>query len=245
MTHLELENLASDYLEGTLEAVQRAQVEAHLASCDACRETIQSVRFAIITCQAAPTLEPTPWLVSRILRATTGYRKPGLITQALTQLGPILRPQVVYGISMAVFSVSFVLFAAKVNLRRLNVQDLNPATWFQRADSRGHLLFARAEKFYYDLRFVYEVQSVLRELRQQPGPAPANTKGRSGGTSNARPLDGVRLATLDSRLESGDRLGSWQDSLLGKPSDVFTRPLPPALVRESPAPTPSQGGLTT
>ena len=37
MTHLEAENLASDYLEGELEQAQRADFEAHLGICSECR----------------------------------------------------------------------------------------------------------------------------------------------------------------------------------------------------------------
>jgi hypothetical protein len=195
MTHSELENLVADYLDGALDAIRQTQVNSHLASCNECREMIESIRFAITTCQTADDLEPAPWLVARIVNATMGERKPSLIAQFLGWLRPILKPQVVYGVSMAVFSVSFILFSARVNLRNLKVRELNPATWFRRADSRGHLLVARAEKFYYDLRFVYEVQAVLRELRQQPGPAPAKNRGRRGGSSEAQPLGGATVAT--------------------------------------------------
>ncbi|HTV56492.1 MAG TPA: zf-HC2 domain-containing protein [Terriglobia bacterium] len=194
MTHLELENLITDYLDGGLEADRAATVTAHLASCSACRETVEDVRFAIARCRAAQELEPAPWLVSRILHASTGQRKPNLTAQIAGWLRPVLRPQVIYGVSMAVFSLSFILFVAKANLRSLNVRELNPALWVERANSRGHLLIARAEKFYYDIRFVYEVQSVLRELRQEPSPRPAKPGGRNGGTSRARPLDQERLA---------------------------------------------------
>ena len=194
MTHLELENLVADYLDGALDDARRAQAEAHLAFCTDCREMIENVRFAITTCQAASDLEPAPRLFSQILHFTTGERKPGIAAQFVAWLRPVLRPQVVYGVAMAVFSVSFVLFTAKVNLRHLKVQELDPATWFQRVDSRGHLFFARAQKFYDDLRFVYEVQSVLRELRQQPNPPPVKNKDRRGGNSEAQPLGGVVVA---------------------------------------------------
>jgi Putative zinc-finger len=193
MTHLELENLLADYLDGTLEAEGVTAAEAHLNSCSACRETTESVRFAISRCRAAQDLEPAPWLVSRILDGTIGERKLSLIGQLTASLRLILRPQVTYGVSMAVFSLSFILFIAKANLRGLNVRQLNPAMWVERVNSRGHLFVARVEKFYYDIRFVYEVQSVLRELRQQPHPRPAKPGNRSGGTSRARPRDEERL----------------------------------------------------
>jgi hypothetical protein len=194
MTHLDFENLIADYLDGMLEAGRLAEAEAHLASCNACREVVEDVRFAISNCRAAHDVEPAPWLVSRILNATTGERKPGFVAELVAWLRPALRPQVIYGVSMAVFSLSFILFVAKANLRSLSIREFNPATWVERANSRGHLLVARAEKFYYDLRFVYEVQSVLRELRQQPSPRPAKPGRRNGGTSKAQPLDGARLA---------------------------------------------------
>ena len=37
-----------------------------------------------------------------------------------------------------------------------------------RANRQGHLLAARAEKFYYDLRVVYEIESRFRQLGGQP-----------------------------------------------------------------------------
>jgi hypothetical protein len=217
MTHVELENLITDYVDGVLKADRVAAVTAHLASCSACRETVEDVRFAIARCRAAQELEPAPWLVSRILKASTGQRKPNLIGQIAAWLQPVLGPQVVYGVSMAVFSLSFILFVAKANLRRLNVRELNPAMWVERANSRGHLLIARAEKFYYDIRFVYEVQSVLRELRQEPSPRPAKPGRRSGGTSSARPLDQERLV-LRGRWPAFRNVPSFQGSRLTRVS---------------------------
>jgi hypothetical protein len=205
MTHLELSNLASDYLDGTLDALRRAEVEVHLASCGGCRELIDDVRFAVATCRSAEEQEPSPWLISRILAATAGERKPSLGARLVAWLRPLWRPQVAYGVSMAVFSLSFVLFAARVNLRGVRVEAVNPAGWFHKADSRGHMLMARAEKFYYDLRFVYEIQSVLHDLRQQPSPAPAKNPGlrRPGGSSRAQPPGGDALAFDGASLKSG------------------------------------------
>ena len=62
MTHLEIENLASDYLEGLLEPSQRAAVEAHLNGCAACRELLGDVRHVLELCRAAEDVEPKPWL---------------------------------------------------------------------------------------------------------------------------------------------------------------------------------------
>jgi predicted anti-sigma-YlaC factor YlaD len=86
MTHLELENLASDYLEGLLAPASRAAVEAHLTECAACRELVGDVRRALELCRSAEQVEPAPWLVAKILRATVGERKRAQALGWLTAL---------------------------------------------------------------------------------------------------------------------------------------------------------------
>ena len=78
MTHLEVENLVSDYLEGGLEAARASQVAEHLAACSGCREMIADVRRVVELCRSADDLESPSWLVSKILLATVGERKPTL-----------------------------------------------------------------------------------------------------------------------------------------------------------------------
>ncbi|MDE3181522.1 MAG: zf-HC2 domain-containing protein [Acidobacteriota bacterium] len=188
MTHFELANLMTDYIEGTLDHSLEAQARAHLDGCSECSRMVEDVRMAIATCRDAQPLEPPPWLVSRIMRATVGERKPGLYERLLARLRPAFRPQVAYSLSMAIFSVSFILFTAKVNLRSMRLRDLNPATWVYRANSRGHMLMARAQKYYYDIRFVYDVQSLIQDMRQQPGKQPSATPkgGKAHGSASSK-----------------------------------------------------------
>ncbi len=167
MTHLEIENLASDYLEGQLESAERIRVEAHLAECAACRELLEDVRRAFELCRATAELEPPPWLTSKILLATVGERKPTLRERLAAFLRPSPQPRVAYMVAMTLFSISIIMDAAGVNLRGLTLEDLNPRTWVYRANRTGHLLYARAEKFYSDLRMVYEIESRFRQLRTE------------------------------------------------------------------------------
>jgi putative zinc finger protein len=173
MTHLEVENLASDYLEGRLEAARLGQFQVHLATCVRCQEVVADVRRVMELCQTTEDLEPAPWLVAKIMRATVGEHRPTLREQIAAYLRPVMQPRFAYTVAMAVFSFSFILNAAGINLRHLTIEDLNPRTWVHRADRSGHLMYARAEKFCYDLRVVYEVESRLRQLRPQSSPAPS------------------------------------------------------------------------
>jgi hypothetical protein len=197
MTHLELENLASDYLEGLLEPALKREVEAHLNACTSCLEMVGDVRRAMQLCHSAPELEPAPWLVSKIMRATVGERKPSLADRLVAFFRPAFQPRFAYGVAMAVFSFSIIVNAAGINLRHMTVEDLNPRTWFFRANRAGHLFYARAEKFYYDLRVVYEIESRLRQLRSHPEEEQEAPKQEppAGGSTNSAPLTLPALAS--------------------------------------------------
>jgi hypothetical protein len=101
-----------------------------------------------------------------------------------------------------VFSFSIIINAAGINLRHMTVADLNPRTWFFRANRAGHLFYARAEKFYYDLRVVVEIESRLRQLRSQPAEEQEAPKQEppSGGSTNSAPLTLPALATNQPRV---------------------------------------------
>jgi hypothetical protein len=202
MTHLEVENLTSDYLEGLLEAGLRREFEAHLNVCPSCGEMVGDVRRAMELCHAAPELEPSPWLVKKIMLATVGERKPGWTERLTAFLRPTVQPRIAYTVAMAVFSLSIIVNAAGINLRHLTFQDLNPLTWALRVNRARHLYAARAEKFYYDLRVVIEIESRLRQLRshsqeeqetpkQEPSP---------GGSTNTAPPSFPALAANQTRI---------------------------------------------
>jgi hypothetical protein len=168
MTHQELENLTSDYLEGLLEASQRIEVEAHLSGCAECRELVDDVRRGLALCRTAELAEPKPWLISKIMLATVGERKLTWRERIAEYFRPVRSPRVAYSLAMSVFTFSIIINAAGVHLRSLRLEDLNPFTWVDRADRQGHLIYSRAEKFYYDLRVVYEIESRFRQMGDNP-----------------------------------------------------------------------------
>jgi hypothetical protein len=137
--------------------------------------------------------------------ATVGERKPGLAERLLAFIRPVLHPRFAYGVAMAVFSLSIIVNAAGINLRHMTVADLNPRTWFFRANRAGHLYYARAEKFYYDLRVVYEIESRFRQLRSQPEQEREAPKQEppAGGSTNSVPLNLPELATIQARVVEG------------------------------------------
>jgi hypothetical protein len=223
MTHLELENLASEYLEGQLDGVRRETVEAHLRDCVACRELMGDLQRAMALCQAAEDLEPAPWLISKIMLATVGERKPTWGERARAFFRPSPQPRLAYAVAMAIFSLSVIVNAAGVNLRTMTLADLNPRNWFYQANRTGHLLYARAEKFYYDLRVVYEIESRFRQLQPQPAepqkeaprqePAPGGSTERDApGETHLASVGRLAAAAADSFTLASQAAGSGRST---------------------------------
>ncbi|HET7100063.1 MAG TPA: zf-HC2 domain-containing protein [Terriglobia bacterium] len=214
ITHLELENLASDYLEGQLSQARRAEVEKHLAGCAACREVVADVRLVMEMCQSAEEVMAPPWLVARIRFATMGEGRTGITEQVNALLHAIWHPRFAYGVAMTVFSLSLIINISGINLRRLNTHDLNPATWVYRANRAGHLLYARAERFYDDLRIVYEIESRFHNARSEnddqekqtskPSPPPGRPASTANPGNQQMTATMVRAAGQPARLEPGD-----------------------------------------
>jgi hypothetical protein len=204
MTHLELENLASEYLEGQLDAARRVELEAHLEACGPCRELVADLRGLMELCRSAEDLEPAPWLIAKIMRATVGERKPTWREQVAAFFRPSPQPRVAYAVAMAVFSFSIIVNAAGFNLRKLTFADLNPRTWFNQANRTGHLMYARVEKFYYDLRVVYEIESRFRQLRSQPSQQQEAPKQPTppGGSTDRKGPDGTQLASVENLVNA-------------------------------------------
>lgn len=215
MTHLEIEHLASDYLEGLLDAARRAEVEAHLGACLECQTLLADLQHALEVCRSADEIEPPPWLVPKILRATLGERKPSLGQRLAALFRPAMQTRMAYGIAMALFSLSLIVNAAGVDLKHLRVQDLDPRTWIYQADRNGHLLLGRVEKYYYDLKLVYEIESRLRQLRTEPGEQAPRPQAPSGGTTDGAPTGDSPLASswspsaVSASLELLGRASGW------------------------------------
>ena len=67
MNCAELEILICDYVDGTLSAARKAEVERHLEDCPACAELARDSAAAVAFMERAADVEPPPELITRIL----------------------------------------------------------------------------------------------------------------------------------------------------------------------------------
>jgi len=166
MTCADLDVLICDYVDGTLDAAQKAEVESHLADCVLCAEMARDASAAVGFMQRAAEVEPPPELVTRILFDAPwrkGANPTGAHRWINAILSPFLQPRYVMGMAMSILSLSL-LFNS---VRQLQPQDYEPAKVWAGMEDRAVRTWARTVKFYDNLKVVYQMQTLLHEWQQQ------------------------------------------------------------------------------
>lgn len=191
MTCPEAEILICDYLDGTLDRARRDELERHLGLCASCGELARDAASAVAFMERAALVEAPPALLTRILFETPRMRRHtltgggvrgwfGRLTHA------ILQPRPVMGMAMTILFVSM-LARYVAPARQLKPADLDPVKVWTALDNRVYRAYERTVKFYDSLRFVYQVQSTLRdwwqqqELERTAAPDEAARQGAGGG----------------------------------------------------------------
>ena len=188
----EFEALLSDALEGQLSPARKESFEAHRRVCAVCGPLFADVQVGQQWLRELEAVEPPTYLVHNILAATSGVVSTRSLAAAAggrtTPLGERLRerwdsfftplaafvrqPRFVMSFGMIFFSFSLALNAAGVKPSDLAKVDLRPAA-LRHAYNDAQI---KVVKYYDNIRFVYEIESKVRELKRantpaEPGPA--------------------------------------------------------------------------
>jgi hypothetical protein len=169
MTCADFEIPICDYVDGTLSAARAAEVERHLAQCPACAALVSDSAAAVAFIERAADVEPPPQLIARILfdapwnAETAASRKRSWVAAIL---GPVWNPRIVMGCAMTVLSLS--MLARFIGpLKPLKAEDLKPAAVWGGITGRVDYAWIRAEKFFDDLKVVYQIQTTIQKWQQQ------------------------------------------------------------------------------
>jgi hypothetical protein len=181
MNCADVEILLCDYVDGTLAPAGRAAVERHLAECRNCAELAQDGAAAVAFIERAETVEPPQELISHILFDPPWRRqRTGWFSRVLH---PLLEPRFAMGMALTVLSFAMIMPKA----RQFQPTDLSPAVVWAGIEGRVDRLWERTEKFYDNLKFVYQIRATLREWQQQS--AETRTQpGASGSTTEQHRL---------------------------------------------------------
>ena len=170
MNCAELEPLICDYVDGTLAADRKAEVERHLEACPACAEVARDSAAAVAFMGRAADVEPPPELITRILFDAPWTRRApakgrGWFSKLSKLIAPMLQPRFAMGMAMTI--LSFSILNRFVPMQQLQAADLRPAEVWASLDNRAHRAWARSVKYYENLKVVYQIQTLLRDWQQQ------------------------------------------------------------------------------
>lgn len=182
----EFETLLSDALEGQLSPARQEGFEAHRRVCGICGPMFADVQAGQQWLQSLEEVEPPVHLVHNILVATSGVVSPRALAAAGGRATPfrerlrerwdsfftpitafVRQPRFVMSFGMIFFSFSLALNAAGVKPSDVAKVDLRPSA-LRHAYNDAQI---KVVKYYDNIRFVYEIESKVRELKRANTPA--------------------------------------------------------------------------
>jgi hypothetical protein len=182
----QFEALLSEALDGQLSGATKQRFEAHRQVCSVCGPLFSDAHAGQQWLRSVNEVEPPVNMVHNILAATTGVEsaRATALTPALAlPLGARVRgwwdaffapaaafvrqPRFVMSFGMIFFTFSLGLSAAGVKPADLAKVDVRPS-------ALKHAYYAtqiKVVKFYDNIRFVYEIESRVREFKRETRPA--------------------------------------------------------------------------
>jgi hypothetical protein len=203
----EFDALLSEALDATLSGPKLESFQAHARVCGVCGPLFAEADGGKRWLKSLAEVEPPSSLIHNILLATTGYeservparaRGKASWTDAITGwlrpvFAPVLsmsrQPRFAMSFGMAFFSLSISLSLVGVKVSDMRHVDLRPSaikrTYFETT--------GRVVKYYENIRFVYEIESRVREFKRvtaPPEPSPKeqnNNKEKKDNNTSGQP----------------------------------------------------------
>jgi anti-sigma factor RsiW len=162
----EFEIRLCEYLDGALDAAARRAVEQHASECRGCAALLADSRAFGAFLERTPAVEAPPELVTSVLyRTQMGSPAWRAATESWrARLHGVLQPRFAMSMAMTILSVSMLYRMMGLEVRQLSAADLNPVRIWRSVSERAQQAWTRGVKVYQNLRFLYEVQSQLRNL---------------------------------------------------------------------------------
>jgi len=226
----EFDALLNEALDGTLAGPRLEGFQAHARVCALCGPLFAEADGGRRWLKSLVEVEPPANLVHNILLATTGYeservavRSPGKGSWTDTFTGwlrpvfaPVLsvgrQPRFAMSFGMAFFSLSVSLSLAGIRVSDVRRVDLRPSaikrTYYETT--------GRAVKYYENIRFVYEIESRVREFKRVTAPPEPSPKEQN---NNKEKKDNNTSGQPEPRQERNYSQGENQPVLASIPNE--------------------------
>ena len=223
------ETLLADALDGLLRPEDEATFSAHMAVCPACTALFDEARkgrewlefltsepevpaglLDRILAQTGPGQIEGYGLIagsSNVLPITPAWQRPGFVGRVRR----FAEPRLLMPAAMAFFSISLTFYLTGFRLDDLRLANLRPTAVRSFMERRLTMASTPIIRYYDHLRFVYEVQSRMRELR-------STTQSESQGGDNdnsptqSQPAPGESKQAPAPRKDGGSRVDPPQQS---------------------------------
>jgi hypothetical protein len=200
------ETLLADALDGLLRGEDEATFSGHMASCANCATLFEEARKGREWLEfLSPEPDVPAGLLDKLLAqtgpgqvagfglaTTTGnvvpitpaWQRPGF----MARLRRFAEPRLLMTAAMAFFSIALTLNLTGVRVSRLHLSDLRPSSVRMYVERQFTMASTPIIRYYDHLRFVYEVQSRMRELRRttQNSETPDNQKKQPAGAGESQ-----------------------------------------------------------
>jgi hypothetical protein len=182
----EFEALLSDAIEGRLTGASQESFDAHRRMCAVCGPLFADAVAGREMLRSLEPVEPPVHMVHNILIATSGVVSQRVATAAGVSATPrserlrewwdswfspaaafVRQPRFAMSFGMIFFSFSLALSAAGVKASDVSKVDLRPSA-VRHAYNDAQI---KVVQYYDNIRFVYEIESKLRELKRNAAPA--------------------------------------------------------------------------
>ena len=244
------ETLLADALDGQLRSEDEVEFAAHKAICAACTGLYEEARKGREWLEfLSPEPDVPQGLLERIL-AQTGPRQsarqpipamagagvvPGFVAPVWQQPGFMarvryaLQPRLLMTAAMAFFSIALTLNLTGVRLTTLRMSDLRPVAMKSYMERQLNMASVPIVRYYDHLRFVYEVESRVRQLRSQSesNDNQNTTPGANGDQRQGQPVTPGETKKNPGSNDGGGRLEPQQepDNSVAQPAYVDTNDL--------------------
>ncbi len=226
----EFDTLLNEVLDATLTGPKLESFQAHARVCAVCGPLLAEADAGRRWLKSLAEVEPPANLMHNILLATTGHESKRLAVRAQSDsssswvdkvtawlrpvFAPVLavsrQPRFAMSFGMAFFSLSISLSLAGVKVSDVRHVDLRPSaikrTYYETS--------GRVVKYYENIRFVYEIESRMRELKRVTAPAEPSPK-----EQNKEQKNNNTSGEPDQKQERNYSQGENQPVLASVPND--------------------------
>lgn len=224
----EWETLLAEALDGLLNPADEARFLAHKAACQACAALYEEARKGREWLEfLSPEPDPPEGLLERILATTGPGRLQGRTANSLERPGTVpefvppvwrlpgffarmragLQPRLMMTVAMAFFSIALTMNLAGIQLKNLRPSQLRPQAVRSYMERQLSMASVPIVRYYDHLRFVYEVEAQVRELRGQTDEegngSQQQKQTRPAAPGETRELPGQKLENDDRGLRAG------------------------------------------